>query len=406
MINLQKIEKITDLYIEKLILPSDPLYPLWNRENFIFSKRGKWNYIDGCIIKAATMLYDLNSDERLLEFSLNFIDAYVDENGSIPTINPLDYNLDNVNGAKNLLYLFKKTGRKKYLYALEMIYHEQLENQPRLNCGNFYHKAVYPNQIWLDGAYMALPFLAEYAVFSNKYSILTDIENQVLNIIRIMRDSSTGLYKHAYDESHSMFWSNRQTGLSSEFWLRAMGWYCAALADICELVINASATLYGVCSSALSKLIDALSNYISNENMLHQLPAYPELGGNYPETSGTLLFSYAALKSYRLGICGEKAKTDGVRTLSAVTDYFIEIKDNELPVLKNICLVAGLGGASCRSGSAEYYLSEPVVENDAKGIAPFLMAYAELKRLSLNQRDRAAELSPKAFSDNEKKYYI
>lgn len=381
MISMNKIDKIAQLYIEKLILNSDPLCPMWNRENFLFSKPGKWNYIDGCMIKAVTMLYELSGDDRLLDYAVRFTDAYVAENGQIPSMNPLDYNLDNINGGKNLIYLFKTTHREKYRLAFERLYSSQLKKQPRLACGNFYHKIIYPRQIWLDGAYMALPFMAEYALHCGSDSIFDDIRLQLDNIDRLMRDKSTGLYRHGYDETRSTCWADPETGLSGEFWLRAIGWYCAALADLCGIIKNVSA-LYGVCSESLEQLLTSLSGYITDEDMLCQLPAKPELDGNYPETSGTLLFSYAALKSYRLGVCGEKIKTDGVRTLSAVTENFISLTKNDLPVMRNICLVAGLGGKENRNGSADYYLSEPVVENDAKGIAPYLMAYAELKRIT------------------------
>ncbi len=405
MINLQKTEKTVRLYVEKLILPSEPLYPLWNNENRIFSKGGKWNYIDACMIKSTGMLYEIYGDERLLNYAVRFTDSYVREDGTIPSMNPLDYNLDNINGAKNLIYLFKKTGREKYRRAFELIYSSQLLSQPRLNCGSFFHKAIYPYQIWLDGTYMVLPFLAEYADFSGDTRIYADIENQIENIIRIMRDEKSGLYKHGYDESRTMHWADSQTGLSGEFWLRAMGWFYAALADLCGLAENVP-TLYDTCRRTLDELLHALSKCIYTDNMLYQLPSKPEIRGNYPETSGTLLFSYAALKAYRLGICDEKIKADGVRALSAVTESFIELRGNEIPIMKNICLVAGLGGKTRHSGTAEYYLGKPTMENDAKGIAPYLMAFTELKRLSLNEGDGSSKLSPEAAAYEQQKNHV
>lgn len=382
MINIEKTEKIASLYIDNMILASDPCCPMWNRENFLFSKPMKWNYIDGCLIRAVLMLHELNGDKRLLDYAVRFVDAYVSDSGDIPTMNPECYNLDNVNSGKNLLYLYTKTGKDKYRLAFEWIYSCQLEKQPRLSCGNFYHKAIYPSQIWLDGTYMTLPFMAEYAELCGKPEIFCDISRQIGNIISLMRCPKTGLYRHGYDETRSLLWADPETGLSKEFWLRAMGWYSAALADLCEITSGAAPDLFRLCSGALNDIMHSLSGCITDGGMLYQLPAKPELEGNYHETSGTLLFSYAALKAYRLGICDEKIKTDGIRTLSAVTENYISIADNGIPVLRNICLVAGLGGASDRDGTEQYYLSEPVVENDAKGIAPYLMAYAELKRLT------------------------
>lgn len=381
MININLADKIAESYIEKTILASDPLFPLWNRENFIFSKPCRWNYIDSCMIKAVTMLYEITDDKRLLDYAVSFTDAYVEEDGSIPTMNPLDFNLDNINGGKNLIYLYKKTGIERYRRASEMLYSEQLTKQPRLSCGSFFHKAIYPYQIWLDGAYMALPFMAEYAKIHSDGSITEDICRQLENIRSLMHEEKTGLYYHGYDETRSMFWANKNTGLSGEFWLRSLGWLSAGLVDLCDVCGNSS-DIYRLASHMLSELLEAVSRCIAAGNMLYQLPAKPELEGNYPETSGTLLIAYASLKAYRLGICGEKTKTDGIRLLSAVIEKYIEIEKNGLPVLKNICLMAGLGGGIFRDGSPEYYLSEPVVENDAKGIAPFLMAYTELKRIT------------------------
>ncbi len=378
MNSIEKINTASKLYIKKMILPSEPLSPKWNRENVLFSKPAKWNYIDGCMIKAVLMLYELYKSPELLRYAMQFTDAYISTDGNIPTADPLDFNLDNVNGGKNLITLYRLTGIETYKKAYDFIYEKQLSRQPRLKCGSFFHKAVYPYQIWLDGAYMALPFLAEYADCSHNPQLLDDVRMQIENIANIMRDSKTGLYFHAYDESRSMKWADSETGLSHEFWLRSMGWFCAALADLCEIcgIDSESGRLYG---NILAELLESLSHFAADDGMLLQLPARTDLDGNYPETSGTLLFAYSALKAERLGAVGKKLGNYGMQSLSAVTENYISVGSDGIPVLKNICLVAGLGGNPCRNGSPEYYLSEPVVENDAKGIAPFLMAFSELK---------------------------
>lgn len=380
MITITQPELAAKQYIERLILPSDPMRPLWNRESIIFHKPAKWNYIDGCMIKASAMLYELTNDERLLEYAVHFIDSYVDENGTISAMDCADFNLDNINGAKNLLYLYGKTSDERYYIAAEKLYSCQLSRQPRLNCGNFWHKAIYPSQVWLDGAYMVFPFMAEYAVLSGKKELFDDIHMQLRNIRSIMRDDETGLYYHGYDETRSMKWADPETGLSQEFWLRAMGWLCAALVDTAEAAAD-SEGLCSLCNNMSGELLEALSGYISPEGILLQLPARPELERNYPETSGTLLFAYSAMKAYRLGIVDESLRDIGIKAFLSVTDNYIRYVQDEAPVLKNICLMAGLGGKPMRDGSAEYYLSERIVENDAKGIAPYLMAYTEYMKL-------------------------
>ncbi len=385
MINVQQIDNIAKAYLQKLILPSKPLAPLWNRENVLFAKKPKWNYIDSCIIKALIDLYSLTGDRELIDYAEGFTLAYVSENGDIPSMNPLDYNLDNINGGRNLIALYNITGRETYRLAYEKLYESQLANQPRLECGSFFHKAIYPHQVWIDGAYMALPFMAEYGIINSRSDIIADAVSQLECIRDIIRDPSTGLYYHGYDESRATLWSDNNTGLSRNFWLRSMGWLAAGLADLSELAyINHEEALYDTASGMLCGLIDSLSEYITDEGMLCQLPDKPSLEGNYPETSGTLLAAYAMLKAYHIGFGSERNKADGMRLLSSCMDNYITYNADGTPVLHNICLVAGLGGVQNRNGSEAYYFSEPVVENDAKGIAPLLMAYAELKRFFPN----------------------
>ena len=370
---MTRSEQIINEYIERLILPSEPLNPMWNAENTVYGKQPKWNYIDNCMITAVLMLYDLSNDKRLIDYSEKFIDSYVAEDGTIPTMNYADYNLDNINGGKNLIKLWKLTGSQRYKLAYEKLWNEQILRQPRLSCGSFWHKAIYPDQIWLDGTYMALPFLAEYGKMNDLRGVIDDVERQFWDIRKITRDPKTGLYYHGYDDTRTMIWADRITGLSPEFWLRSNGWLCAALADVCEILDSEK------CRNILSELLGDMASFCRSDGMLYQLPARKELEGNYPETSGTLLFAYAALKASRLGICGDDIRQAGIRSFNTVTDDFINTSGN-VPVLGNICLVGGLGGETDRDGSAEYYLSEKIVENDAKGIAPYIMAFTEIKK--------------------------
>jgi len=362
-------------YIERMILPSEPLAPLWNRENIIFRKTPKWNYIDACMMNAAAMLYDLSGDERLMDYIVRFTDAYAADDGTIPTLCFDDFNLDNICGGRNLLWLFRHTGKEKYLSAAENIVRGQLSRQPRTPSGSFWHKAVYPGQVWLDGAYMALPFMAEYGSMKGDSDMLADVSAQLENIRRHMLDSNTGLYYHGLDETRTEKWADPLTGLSGEFWLRSMGWLSAGLADICGILPDNSTS-----SEMLFGLLGALSRCMTDEGMLLQLPVRKELPGNYPESSGTLLFAYSAIKAARLGIAGDDIKNAGLKAFSAVADGYINMSKDGVPVLKNICLTAGLGGSPYRDGSAAYYLGETVTENDAKGIAPYLMAFAEIIR--------------------------
>lgn len=378
MITEKQLRDTVNAYKEKMILPSAPLRPMWNRENFVCKKQPKWNYIDACMIKAVMMLNVVCADSRLTEYAECFTNAYVAEDGTIPTMRAEDFNLDNINGGKNLLQLYRITGNERYRLAFENLITGQLAAQPRLMCGSFFHKAIYENQMWLDGAYMALPFMTEYSLISDNKEMLEDVCIQLENIRNLMRDGNTGLYYHAYDESRRQKWADKKTGLSPNFWLRAMGWLCAGLADICELAPKDS-RLYGISAEMLADVLDALAMKTTDDGMLLQLPAL-SISGNYPETSGTLLFAYSALKAARLGISGSRIRNTGEKAFSCTAEKFITLGEN-VPVLRNICLTAGLGGNPYRDGSAEYYLSERIIENDAKGIAPFIMTYTEFLRM-------------------------
>lgn len=375
-------KSVSAMYTEKIILPSDPLAPLWNVENILHSKPCRWNYIDSCMMRAAAMMYDTDGDKRLADYIVRFTDAYVSDNGTIPTLNPADRNLDNFCGGRNLLWLYRTCGDEKYLRAAEMLYKLLADEQPRLECGNFYHKACYPHQLWLDGAYMALPFMAEFALLRGKNEDADDVLEQLRSIRRLMRDADSGLYYHGYDESRSAVWADKNSGLSLNFWLRSNGWLCAALADICEISAD-HAVLCSTAAEMLGELLEALCAHIEADGLMLQLPMLHGLNENYPETSGSLLFAYSALKFSRMGYGSPQTKADGTRVLSAVIDKYITFDSQHTPFLENICLTAGLGGMPSRDGSAEYYLSEPVVKNDAKGIAPLLMAICEQKRLSV-----------------------
>lgn len=372
------INRIINGFTENIILKSNPENPLWNSENHIFSKENKWNYIDACMIKAVSELYELSGDKKLFEFAEKYLSAFISDNNIVPSLNIEAYNLDNVNGAKNLLYFYRKTQNKKYLDTALWIYENQILNQPRLECGNFWHKKIYPFQIWLDGIYMSLPFLAEYASVTHNEEIPEDIFRQLQNVKDIMCDKNTGLYYHGYDESREMYWADKKTGLSSEYWLRSICWLMAGLADIFEF---SSGALKDLCGNMLSDLISAMMKYQDDSGMFYQLPAKAYLSGNYHETSGTSLYAYSAMKSVRLGICGNTVRKSGRKAFDTTMKNYISFENN-VPVLKNICLVAGLGGDNHRDGSEKYYLSESVIRNDAKGIAPFIMAYSEYIQLT------------------------
>ena len=200
-------------YVDYLIANSSAEAPMWNIEKVRSGKPNKWNYIDGCMITACLSLYKTTGDEKYLEFSKEFIDYFVQPDGAIKTYDPKEYNLDNVNQGKNLFTLYDIFGDEKYRKAIETI-RSQLATQPRTKEGNFWHKDIYPWQVWLDGTYMAQPFYMEYETRFNKMQGCIDSYKQFMNIKKHMRDEKTGLYYHGYDESRKMYWADPETGCS------------------------------------------------------------------------------------------------------------------------------------------------------------------------------------------------
>ena len=227
--------KILDRYIDQLLEKSSPSRPIWNIEKIRQGAKPSWNYMDGCMINAILELYNITQKEEYLDFADRFIDYFVEEDGSIHSYDPKEHNLDNVNTGKTLFDLYDLTGKEKYRLAIDLVY-SQLKTQPRTSTGNFWHKEIYPNQIWLDGLYMAQPFYMQYEVTYNNSTNCKDCYQQFVNVYNLMRDLRNGLYYHAYDDSRTSFWCDKVTGLSDNFWLRALGWYAMALIDTLEVM--------------------------------------------------------------------------------------------------------------------------------------------------------------------------
>lgn len=372
-----KVIKILDKYIDELLEKSTPQAPIWNIEKIRSGAKSKWNYIDGCMIKAIIELYHIKKDEKLLQFADNFIDYFVRDDGSIDSYSVEEYNIDNVNAGKTLFDLYKLTGKEKYRKAIDTIY-SQVKNQPRTKAGNFWHKKIYPYQVWLDGLYMGQPFYMQYEVEYNNCENCMDSFNQFINVYNIMRDEKTGLYYHGYDESREMFWADKETGLSKNFWLRALGWYAMALIDTIEIMPESFKEQKEKLTSIYKEYVDALIKFQDESGMWYQVVDKGDKEGNYLETSGSAILAYAIMKSVRMGILDKKYYDYGYKAFKGTCDKYLSEKDGELQ-LGGICLVAGLGPENKlrRDGTFEYYISEPIVENEAKGVAPLVLAYIE-----------------------------
>ncbi|MEZ3427681.1 MAG: glycoside hydrolase family 88 protein [Lachnospiraceae bacterium] len=373
---------VIEQYIDELIERSTLDVPVWNIEKAKNGLKAGWNYIDGCMILALLETYNTTGEKKYLDFADAFIDHRVQEDGTIAGYSVEEYNIDNVNAGKTLFQLYDITGKEKYRKAIDLIY-SQIKGQPRTEEGNFWHKKIYPNQVWLDGLYMGQPFYMEYETRFNDRKHYADIFSQFANVVKYMRDEETGLYYHGYDASKSIFWCDKETGLSKNFWLRAIGWYSMALLDtLSKTEPEGFEAEYENLKKVFKELIDSLLKYQDESGMWYQLPALLGKEPNYLETSGSAILAFSILRGVRLGFLPESYRAYGVKAFDGIRNKYMKTEDGRLH-LGGICLVAGLGPANNerRDGSFAYYMSEPVVEDDAKGVGPFLLAYTEIRRL-------------------------
>jgi len=367
-----------EAYVERILAESTPDKPLWNIEKIKEGKVGGWNYIDGCMMIALLNLYKITGQRRYYDFAENFLDYYVFEDGSLRGFKEADYNLDNICEGRVLFDVYALSGKEKYRRAIDTLY-GQLQRQPRTKEGNFWHKAIYPNQVWLDGLYMAQVFYAKYTSQYEDCAGYEDIRRQFRTVREKMFAPETGLYRHGYDASGEAFWAG-ENGCSQNPWLRSLGWFSAALIDVTNEITPDYGEFRGEMEGIARELAENLLPYIDKDSgMLWQVPNQIGRSGNYPETSGSAMVAYFYIKGARLGILDASYAAVGKKIFQSICDRYLTESGGKLN-LGGICLVAGLGPENNRrrDGSYEYYISEPIVENDAKGLAPFLMCYTEL----------------------------
>lgn len=344
-----------------------------------FSKldRGFWNYEDGCMLTAIEAMFEATGEPRYETAIRTFLDRYVCEDGSLLWYDPEEYSLDKVPSGRALLFLYRRTGQERYRVAAGHIM-EQLRNQPRTVSGSFWHKKIYPGQIWLDGLYMAAPFYLMYSRELSGGQNDRDVMKQFENARRFLYDSRAHLYIHAYDEDRKQFWADPVTGKSANYWSRAQGWYLMALADCCE-TLNRDGKEWRYLSELWREAIEGILPCQDKESSLFfQLTALRDEPGNYLETSASAMMAYSLMKGAALGVLEDSCFGKGADILMSLEAEKMSFRNGRLH-LDGICAGAGLGpqGRMDRDGSVRYYLSEAVVSDEQKGVAAFIMAYSQ-----------------------------
>jgi unsaturated rhamnogalacturonyl hydrolase len=347
----------------------------------------RWHYEHGLLLKAIEQVWRATGEDKYWRFIQNTIDLFVDEAGGIRTYRTDEYNLDQINPGKVLFPIWHETGDPRYAIALKTL-RQQLIDQPRTHSGGFWHKQIYPYQMWLDGIYMASPFLAEYAALFDEPAAFDDVAQQIILLEQQARDPQTGLLYHAWDESKQQRWADPVTGCSPYFWGRALGWYAMALVDVLDyLPVNHRGRPRIL--AILIRLIEAVLKVQGRDSGLwYQVLDQGERAGNYLEASASCMFVYAIAKAVRKGYLPIADLLSAQRGYQGIVTRFLTVADRGEVNLAGTCSVAGLGGDPYRDGSYDYYISEPIVTNDYKGVGAFILAAVEIEAALKDQLAR------------------
>jgi unsaturated rhamnogalacturonyl hydrolase len=341
-------------------------------------KPAAWNYEQGVILEGFQGVWKNSADPTYFQYIKKSIDFYVTPTGDIRTYKKGEFNIDHVKTGRSLLFLYKVTGDLKYYKAAQLL-RDQLKHHPRNQAGGFWHKQVYPNQMWLDGLYMGEPFYAEWAATFNEPEAFDDIAKQFILMEKHARDAKTGLLFHGWDESKEQRWANASTGCSPNFWGRAMGWYGMALVDVLDEFpknhpkYDSLVAIFKRWATAIQKVQDP------NSGLWYEVLDKPSEQGNYKESSASCMFVYALAKGTRKGLLTNSFAELAKKGYEGIKKEFVEKRSESKINLTGTVSVAGLGGNPYRDGSYAYYLSEKVVSNDPKGIGAFLLASNEME---------------------------
>jgi unsaturated rhamnogalacturonyl hydrolase len=343
------------------------------------SKTAKWDYVHALVLHSIEELYKKNPDPRYKAYIRDYVDTLVQNDGSIKTYEFDKYNIDLVVPGRLLFDIYATSKEQKYLTALQSI-RKQLAEQPRTKSGGFWHKQIYPNQMWLDGLYMGEPFYAQYTVTFENGKSLDDIAKQFELIQLHATDPKTGLLYHGWDESREMPWANKETGNSPNFWSRALGWYAMALVDVLDYFPKDHPKQKELVKY-LNNVSASLAKYQDKSGLWYQVTDQGAREGNYLEASGSSMFAYAFAKGANKGYLPTKYKKLANKAFDGLTTQLIKKVDEDGGItLTQACQVAGLGGNPYRDGSYEYYVNERKKDNDPKATGPFILAALELNR--------------------------
>ena len=395
-----------------------------------FSTQPKWSYVMGIELEGMLDTYLTYGGEDIRKYCQEYTDTMINAKGDIRGYNILDYNLDNIRTGHFVTRMYQLYPEPKNLMAMQTMM-KQLKDQPRTKVDKvFWHKAIYAYQVWLDGIFMGLPFRTLTAPITEKpqnnrkvqnnqniQKIYDDAVNQLKITYERTLDPKTGLNRHAYDEARNTFWADKETGLSQHCWGRAQGWYSMALIEVLD-ALPENYERRGEVIELLQKDLDAIIKWQDKKTgTWYQVMDAPGREGNYLESTATSMFAYVLLKAYNKGYLGTKYRDAGIKAYKGIINNMIRVNADMTISLTNCCSVAGLGPAATpeveaalktinpkatvkenrkRDGGYQYYLSEPIRDNDAKGVGPFIWASLEMEKLGYNTENTTAAIDRQA----------
>ncbi|MFA9370180.1 MAG: glycoside hydrolase family 105 protein [Labilibaculum antarcticum] len=339
-------------------------------------KRLYFGYSQGLGCLAMLKVWKQTNDKKYLDYVIKWADSIINDKGEIHLYKVESYNIDYVNSGKILFDVYKETGNEKYKLAMDRLI-KQLKVHPRTHEGAFWHKLIYQHQVWLDGLYMGAPFLAQYAVNFDQPELLNDAINQFVVCAKHTFDAETGLYYHAWDESHNQKWANKTTGQSPNFWGRSMGWWFMALVDVLDYVPENYPQRLDLIEM-VDGLANALSQYQDKTGLWYQVIDQGNREGNYLEASASSMYMYSYAKAVNKGYINNKYRKVALNAYNGLMKNLIVKNEDGTLSLTKCCAVAGLGGKPYRDGSFNYYVNERIRDNDSKATGPFVMGCLEL----------------------------
>jgi unsaturated rhamnogalacturonyl hydrolase len=342
------------------------------------TEKPKWDYKMGLVLSAFEKLEQKRNDKKYFNYIKEYADELIDGQGNIVKYDQKEYNIDCANPAKLLFRLYDRTKDKRYLKVLQQI-RTQLENQPRTVSGGFWHKEIYPNQMWIDGLYMAEPFYTQYTVKYENGKALDDIAKQFELVQNHLVDKKTGLVYQAWDESKEIGWANKVTGTSPTIWGRGIGWYMMALVETLEYYPKAHPK-YKALIGYLNQISKNVVEHKSASGLWYQVADKPEMTGNYMESSSSAMIIYALAKGADKGYLSANYKKIAQKSFDAYIEEFVKKDDKGQVIIANVSSNVGLGGKPFRDGTNQYYINSKTKDNSSPALAAFLLSAIELNK--------------------------